>query len=713
MKKIIKVLMLCFLFSLSLIIIVNAEDNDNVNAGSAAEGYGTIDFDIKFLGMWEGASPISLAKVSLWDNETNKTIDTFIVSNYSIDDLKNVRLMSKLNKIQYINQGMTISDNIIESLQYKDEYDYISKVVTIDNFPECLIKEYMVYDGGNTHETIHNYFGDTNNIQELLNTFNYNGQDDITFLIEPLGLFIVNQGNIDDPQSYYETETVIALSCTELGLLLHNEHPILNIKLTETNAGSYTPFLDYYYTPIFRTMPFSCFKVDIGKIQTIKPIKDKYKHLFTITAKNEYSDMVHYGCFEVYTKLDGTEKEENERRNEPHSYDVEYYTNEWVITNVSVSSSEGFPRQSYYPGTEKDYDAKNGCLNNKLAEITFEFESNLVLNTSRYTQKLAIPPGETTYAWVKWKCPSSPGSVTIKVSSSNEDAHINTETINVRIVDPINGKYPPNPEANDRNDSFIAPTRATGSWNIGTNRTLTWTTYDYSWHYLWVWGCSRTREDGHLTEYGYSSDWDEDYVCEAHTCPDDSENHECPTGRCHGIKEDWGWVEYIPIEHSLTLNTANETLYRSDKTPNTNNSALSVKSGYGINLLIDTYCTYKVNGITKRASTNRGAVVPAQYMEVFLPEHEYKTYEITTFNDLENNGYSDENTFEFPVNPYSQFEQKCHFTPIWYPDGKYVIGTKISQCFCPAGMLTICKDDISININGNAYDDWHIAPKMN
>ena len=703
--------MLCFLFSLSLIMIVNAEDNDNVNAGSAAEGYGTIDFDIRFLGMWEGASPISLAKVSLWDNKTNKTIDTFIVSNYSIDDLKDVRLMSKLNKIQYINQGMTISDNIIESLQYKDEYDYISKVVTIDNFPECLIKEYMVYDGGNTHETIHNYFGDTNNIQKLLNTFNYNGQDDITFLIEPLGLFIVNQGNIDDPQSYYETETVIALSCTELGLLLHNEHPILNIKLAETNAGAYTPFLDFYYTPIFRTMPFSCFKVDIGKIQTIKPIKDKYKHLFTITTKNEYSDMVHYGCFEVYTKLDGTGEEENERRNEPHSYDVEYYTNSWVITPCNISSSKGFPRQSYTPGTNKDVEAKEGCLNNKLAVITYEFESDITLDKSTYTQELAIPPGETAVSWAKWKCPSSPCEVKITIRTNNDDAVPEYQTLTAKIIDPIS-QYPPNNEATDRNDNFIAPNEANGSWNKGINKTATWTTYNYYWNSLWVWGCNRTMQNGNLTEYGFYEYWDRYYVCDAHHCPANAQSHTCPTGRCHSVKEDWGWVVYEPVEHKLTLDTYNEKLYRSSETPNTNNSDTSIKSGYGIEYTVDTTCIYKENGTTKRLSEAKNAVTPPQYLEVFLPEHEYKTYEIAAFNDIERD-YIEDNNFTFPECPYSQFNQKCHFTPIWYPDGKYVVGTKISQCFCPGGMLSISNKNVSITINGNVYDDWHIAPKKN
>ena len=98
-------------------------------------------------------------------------------------------------------------------------------------------------------------------------------------------------------------------------------------------------------------------------------------------------------------------------------------------------------------------------------------------------------------------------------------------------------------------------------------------------------------------------------------------------------------------------------------------------------------------------------------METFLPEYHYETYEIVSKTDIESEDTT--SSFTFPINPYSQFEQKCHFTPIWYPNGNYVVGVKIGQCFCPTGMLYICLDDISININGNAYDDWHIAPERN
>ena len=104
----------------------------------------------------------------------------------------------------------------------------------------------------------------------------------------------------------------------------------------------------------------------------------------------------------------------------------------------------------------------------------------------------------------------------------------------------------------------------------------------------------------------------------------------------------------------------------------------------------------------------------SDFLQLIVSTGHGNTYDkITSFNDLDSIGYDEDNSFNFPVNPYSQFGQNCHFTPIWYPNGKYVVGAKISQCFCPAGMLTICNNNISININGNAYDDWHIAPEMN
>ena len=263
-----------------------------------------------------------------------------------------------------------------------------------------------------------------------------------------------------------------------------------------------------------------------------------------------------------------------------------------------------------------------------------------------------------------------------------------------------------------------------------------WITYDYEWHYDWHYICRNSYNsyeclneinENEYNQYGASGGYSlveeetnsgktrlvRDYwhICNACSCNfvDVGENHKCKI--CSFKKEDWGWVEWKERKHEITINAKNPILKRSKNSPNSNDSDTSIKSGYGIEFSIDTNIKYTNNDIKQNVSEAKDMVVPLQFMEVFLPEYNYEEYEITTFNDLDENGYKEENIFTLPKNPYSQFEQNCHFTPIWFPDGKYVIGVKLNKCYCPGGELNICYDDIYININGNAYDDWHIAPK--
>ena len=372
----------------------------------------------------------------------------------------------------------------------------------------------------------------------------------------------------------------------------------------------------------------------------------------------------------------------------------------------------GFPRQSYTPGTGQDLDAKNGCLNHKLAEITYTFECDEELEIEQYTHKLAIPEKSKAISWVKWKTPKKPCQVLLKVSANSDDAKLGYETKLFEIVDPLDGTYPPNTEATDRNDNFNPPTKAKGEWNIGTNNTLTWSTYTYNWHYYWVWGCRTTKIGDTLSEWGLSPDWDSDHICDAHECPQNDDDHTCPTGRCHGVKQDWGWVEWQEVKHTATLSVDDEYLHRSKNSPNTNNSDKSIKSGYGIEFDLDTKIVHKIDGSNNQMNRNNNYIVPPQFMEMYLPEYNYETYKIVSKNDIDEECKSN-NHFNLPINPYSQFEQNCHFTPIWYPDSKYVVGIRVSQCYCPAGMLYYSNDSNYINIEGNAYDDWHIAPQKN
>ncbi|MFR8331520.1 MAG: hypothetical protein ACLU9S_03340 [Oscillospiraceae bacterium] len=43
--------------------------------------------------------------------------------------------------------------------------------------------------------------------------------------------------------------------------------------------------------------------------------------------------------------------------------------------------------------------------------------------------------------------------------------------------------------------------------------------------------------------------------------------------------------------------------------------------------------------------------------------------------------------FQFAKNIYSTYNQRVHFTPVWFPDGSYTVNTHVMDIWTPAGML--------------------------
>lgn len=68
-------------------------------------------------------------------------------------------------------------------------------------------------------------------------------------------------------------------------------------------------------------------------------------------------------------------------------------------------------------------------------------------------------------------------------------------------------------------------------------------------------------------------------------------------------------------------------------------------------------------------------------------------------------GYGD---FVFKTNKYSTYNSRVHFSPIWFPDGKYAVYGEVIDLWTPDGMLRINLND-DVIINGDLFQDWHIA----
>ncbi len=258
-----------------------------------------------------------------------------------------------------------------------------------------------------------------------------------------------------------------------------------------------------------------------------------------------------------------------------------------------------------------------------------------------------IPEDGSQLAWVKWGTPKEPGFITITV---NSNCSMSSSEIVAEIVD-LDKNPPPDPQANDRNDGFSIPSAP----NKPNTTTLTWGEWDCWWHEHWVWHSGGEDEDGW---------W-----------------------------EDEGWFEYAWLSYSASL-TANLNTKPDDKVPTA--SGKTMKSGYGLNASV----TAQI-----RSSAPSGHITGVQNVVAYFPEFNYTTY--WRLLKRLNIGYS--STFEFQKNKYSTYGQPCHFSPVWFPDGRYTTYTECLDSWTPAGMLQINLTD-DLTIRESLFSDWHIRP---
>jgi hypothetical protein len=288
-----------------------------------------------------------------------------------------------------------------------------------------------------------------------------------------------------------------------------------------------------------------------------------------------------------------------EKSEEPQieAYDYEYRVNTDVITAVRIS------------GGQSDPDSPT--------RVSFNIGGQTYSVGNVY-----YPEGDSQLAWVKWKTPDTEQNMTIEVTVSGPGSTAKT-TLNVKIVD-LDKNSPPNPVADDRNDSFsrvAVPNRT-------VKNTASWGVWRPWWQEYWVWHGS--DEDG--------------YWC------------------------DHGWYEFDLDRYSASL-TAAMSIQCDSKNPTASGTVM--KSGYGINQIV-----------TGSISSNQSsAVTQPQNAVSYFPEFGYETY----WRLLERMGSG---RFEFQKNPYSTYKNRTHFSPIWMPDGTYAVNTWLIDAWTPDGMLS-------------------------
>lgn len=137
-----------------------------------------------------------------------------------------------------------------------------------------------------------------------------------------------------------------------------------------------------------------------------------------------------------------------------------------------------------------------------------------------------------------------------------------------------------------------------------------------------------------------------------------------------------------------------------------------MKSGYGFKLLSKSAITAKSG---TELPSNESYTLP-QNGNAFFPEFQYSD-SVDKYRTLE---LTAQDSLELEKNQYSITEdgvldyRRIHFSPLYFPDGRYTVKTYIYDCWTPAGMLSM-KDTLApIKIDGNMYQDWlvnHIEKK--
>lgn len=267
--------------------------------------------------------------------------------------------------------------------------------------------------------------------------------------------------------------------------------------------------------------------------------------------------------------------------------------------------------------------------------------------TTYVTGNVYYPSGDSQLAWVKWKTPYKAQEMKITVYVQGP-GRVSKSELRVKIVD-LDKNPPPNPVADDRNDSYYfasVPQRE-------EKTKADWSIWKPWWHEYWVW----------------------------HS-----------TGENSGYWCDHGWWEFELNKYYARL-SGNMSIKADSKNPTSKGKVM--KSGYGINETVS----------ASIGSNQSSAVTYPQNAVSYFPEFQYITY----WRLLERIQGGESPRFEYQKNKYSTYKNRTHFTPIWMPDGKYIVNTWLIDSWTPAGMLSMNLTD-SLEIKGNLWDDWNIAP---
>lgn len=658
----------------------------------------------------------------------------------------------QLSSIDIISIDNTSHLNEIKSL-LSDEFflmnlcDLIGNGLTYDDILDGKYKiafepvAYFRYNGQNwamsatecglLNKYMKNYFtaewNSTNNLRALLGPLTHSNLPRSAFLENrDLGISVYSptSGDYYNGNSSYNSDTCI-IRCMGIGVLTGNasddtyEEFTGSISVAEyhTDTNVYTSFYvkNTGEDAFIGDTTFSVKDSDDKLVKKKTILDEKYKELYQI-SRNQYGPPdFYYGYTEEKWVVDYCD--ENDK--------IQVF----VDNPKYVPDEDGnYPYIPQYKllGTYKNGDTIDiGSDYKALVSYTVKTKSGTIITSGNVN--INCPADEESMGWFEWHTPTRAQDITIFLRSNNTSLMLldsdgnecQAITINAAISK-VEEKTPPDPKVTDTRPAWLkiysmssVQEKISEYATDELSDTLSWYTWSYSssWkqhqtsvptRYVLITG-GMTHDD---PNYPYLNSEHESVKTSYTSYGVNNKYYASETAKKESGKFYQGAV-YIStadiqlekVEYSISV-SADVKISPSDhcKTAlySESNQKYTMKSGYGIQINVDTH----ISGDTEYCTGSQTA-------NVLFPEFNYNRHETTLYNRLleKVNG-----EFVFKKNEYSTYNDRVHFTPIWFPDRKnYTVYVEVFDVWCPAGQLSVRVTD-QIYIKGNVYDDWHVAP---
>lgn len=533
-----------------------------------------------------------------------------------------------------------------------------------------------------------NYFtavwNSTNNLRALLGPLTHSNLPRSAFLEnKDLGISVYSPSTSDyyNGNSNYNSDTCI-IRCMGIGVLTGNSD---DDEVEEgTTAAEYHTDTDVYTsfyavnigdTPFIGKSSFSIFDSGGDTPKMYEQLKEENKELIKVTGSQSG---VSYTYAYTSTELETVHADEDDR--------IKIY----VDNPANVPDEDGnMPYVSPYKllGSYKHGDEINLGSSFK-GTVAYKIKSTSGSTLKSGTVEITCPAGgEETMGWIKWHTPSREQSVVITLESRRDTLLLLDEdgnqcdklTINADIAK-VKESTPPDPLVSDTKPSWqkvysqsSVQERISGYVSGDSVQELSWYTWsigagwsqdsDYDRRRVKIitdgmtnpssqtpyWGAETENQDVTL----YKWDVDNRYY------PSETASKTIGSFHTGAVYISTSDIQLEKVTYSVSM-SAEAAISPSDycKTATYSESSgkYTMKSGYGIQISVDAH----LSGDTQYCTGSQTA-------NVLFPEFNYNRHSTTLYNRLlEKSGGS----FVFRKNKYSTYNDRVHFTPIWFPDRK-------------------------------------------